>query len=215
MRQPATAIPHRANKVPRIHRHTLVEMNAPVFTARRDAAHACLVDILRRDALDAGRSARVRLYGRGLRLLDDAILGTLRSQIQKEGPLMQYFHLLRDTLAATLALVAHEIRLTHGAGALSRLAATSPRTRPAAVAGRFSSGELNTLDSIDDLLKFGVPLLLKDSEVRRKGFSPDDLRRYELARREYREYYLSSAFAGDVPNLPPEVEGGAESAGQG
>ncbi|MEI8078069.1 MAG: hypothetical protein WCH61_00390 [bacterium] len=206
MRQPAPATPHRAHKPPRIHRHTLVEMNAPVFTARRDAAHACLVDILRRDALDAGRSDRVCLYGRGLRLLDDAILGTQRSQIQKEGPLLQYFHLLRDTLAATLALVAHEIRLTHGTGALSRLAAHSPRTRPVTMANRFSSGELNTLDSIDDLLKFGVPLLLKDSENHRKAFSPDDLRRYELARREYREHYLSSNFVGDVPNLPSEPE---------
>ena len=213
MRQPATAIPHRAHKLPRIHRHTLVEMNAPVFTARRDAAHASLVDILRRDALDAGRSGRVRLYGRGLRLLDDAILGTQRSQIQKEGPLLQYFLLLRDTLAATLALVAHEIRLTHGPGALSRLATHSPRTRPAVPAGRFSSGELNTLDSIDDLLKFGVPLLLKDSENRRKGFSPDDLRRYELARREYRELYLSPAFAGDVPHPPLEAGAAPETAG--
>ena len=201
MRQPAPAIPHRAHKLPRIHRHTLVEMNAPVFTARRDAAHACLVDILRRDALDAGRSDRVCLYGRGLRLLDDAILGTQRSQIQKEGPLLQYFRLLRDTLAATLALVAHEIRLPHGTEALSRLAASSSRTRQVTVAGRFSSGELNTLDSIDDLLKFGVPLLLKDSENHRKTFSPDDRRRYELARREYREHYLSSTFAGEVPTL--------------
>lgn len=207
MRQPATAssTPHRANKLPRLHKHTLVEMNAPVFTARRDAAHACLVDILRRDALDAGRSGRVRIYSRCLRLLDDAIQASQRSQIQKEGPLQHYFQLLRDTLAATLALVAHEIRLARGTGALSRLTTAPPRPRPPGQApGRFSSGELNILDSVDDLVKFGVPLLLKDSETRRKGFSPDDLRRYELARREYREHYLSPAFLRDLPELPDD-----------
>ena len=48
---------------PRIHRHTLIEMNRSVFTARRDAAHARAVAILRREIPgSANKERRTALY---------------------------------------------------------------------------------------------------------------------------------------------------------
>ena len=87
----------------RVHRHTLIEINLSVFTARRDAAHQSVLDILRRKMLSSNKEIREVLYSLCVRFLDDAIECTKRSQVQPDSPVLHYLNLLKDTISASMA----------------------------------------------------------------------------------------------------------------
>ncbi len=174
---------------PRVHRQTLVEMNIAVFTARRNAAHQCVIDILRREMLNRPKDGRRKLYLLCAMLLEEAIMCTRRSQLQVDSAVMHYLALLRDTINAVEALVRHEMKLNQESKELSGMLNQYVMTQLQSADDVFSDGEMNILDCIEDLLKFGAPILVKDSQERFEGLDEDDQRRYDLALREYTEYY--------------------------
>ena len=190
---PATVVPPPGPEVPvvlpRVHRYTLIEMNCSVFTARRDAAHARAVQILRREVFGSTKERRTALYTNCVRLLEDAINDTQRSQIQQDTPLIHYLCLVRDTVRANLALVTHEINLSHEASEFSRLLGPKAIAEFQTAGDVFSHSEMGILHCIDGLLRFGEPLLARDTEERTAVFTDDDRRRYALARREYQTHY--------------------------
>ena len=53
---------NRNAKSPRVHKHTLIEMNIAVFTARREAAHARVVEILRQEIFSGDKEKRIQDY---------------------------------------------------------------------------------------------------------------------------------------------------------
>ena len=179
------------NAVPRIHRQTLVEMNRAVFVARRDAAHARALDILQARVEQGSKEQRVAWYADSLRLIEEALRSTQRSQIPQDSPLIHYLKLLRDTLKAQLALVSHEITLAREAQEFSRLLGQETVARLLAAAHLFSDSERFVLDSIHDLILFGEPLRARDTEERQAGFAEDDHRRFARATAEYALYYRS------------------------
>ncbi len=182
---------------PRVHRQTLVEMNVSVFTARRDSAHQRVINILRREMMTQAKKQRRKLYLLCGMVLDEAIMCNRRSQLQTDSAVMHYLELLRDTVNAEEAIVRHEIRLNRESrefsGMLNQYVVTQLQSAKAA----FSEGETNILDCIEDLLKFGDPILTKDTEERFQKFNEDDRRRYDLALKEYAQYY--ARFALDTP----------------
>ena len=182
------------HKIPRVHKQTLVEMNVPVFTARRDAAHDRALELLRKELPLSDRASRQTLYGECDRLLGDAILFNQKSQqTQHETPIARYLHSLQETVHLSLAHQRHSDYLVREAQELSRLTGAPP---PAGGTGdAFSNSELQMLAFVEDLLQFGEPLLRHDSVERQKHFSDDDRRRFALARAEYDRHY----WMGDQP----------------
>jgi len=176
-------------RIPRVHKQTLIEMNVAVFTARRDAAHARAVQLLLKDIPPAAQEARLKLYALCQGLLGEAILSTQRSQLQASSPLLRYLKLVRDTVGVNLALLRHDAILQAAAGELSKLVENEVRVARQEHHQAFSESEHHIINCIQNLLKFGHPLLQADSKARLAAFSEDDRRRYELALREYQDYY--------------------------
>lgn len=179
----------RNTKIPRVHKHTLIEMNMAVFMARRDAAFSRVVEILRGEVLPAAKPRRRDLYGECHYLLQEAIATTQRSQAQQETPIVRYLQLLRDTVGGCLAIVQHEVNLGREAAEISRLVGTDLKEQFAKADNTLSFSETTIQACIDDLLKFGITLMDKDSRERMSMFSENDLRRYNHAREEYDEHY--------------------------
>ena len=179
-------------KPPRVHKHTLIEMNMAVFIARRDAAFARVVEILRADVLPAGKQRRRELYSDCQRLLNEAISATQRAQAHRETPTLRYLQLLCDTVSGCLAIVQHEVSLSREADEISRLIGSDLTEQLAKANSSFSNSETGIRDCIEDLLKFGISFVEKDSQERRSAFSENDLRRYHHAREEYDSHYRGS-----------------------
>ena len=197
---------NRNVKSPRVHKHTLIEMNIAVFTARREAAHARVVAILRQEIFSGDKEKRIQYYTQCHALTREAILATRRSQWQPESPLLNYFTLIHDTIGVSLALARHESNLTRQTDELARLTGGSLAESLTPIGAKFSSSEKNLLDCLADLLTFGETLLQQDSAQRLQQFSADDRRRYELARSEYDAYYRHFPPC-KVEENPPPVSG--------
>lgn len=174
---------------PRVHRQTLVEMNVSVFTARRNAAHQYVIDILHHDMLHKEKKERRKLYLLCGILLEEALMCTRRSQLQIDSAVVHYLGLLRDTINALEALLRHEIKLTHESRELSGMLNQYVLSQLQSGDRIFSDSEANVLDCIEDLIKFGNPIMSQDSQERIKNFSDEDRRRYDLALQEYQAYY--------------------------
>ncbi|MFO7820965.1 MAG: hypothetical protein R6V56_02740 [Lentisphaeria bacterium] len=173
----------------RVHRHTLIEMNISVFTARRDAAHERVLDILRREMLASAKELREKLYSVCRDMLEDAIQCTRRSQVQADSPVLHYFTLLHNTISASQALVRHEMTIAEESEQFAEMLNEYVVAQLETANDLFSDSEMNILDCIEDLLKFGEPILQQDAESRLKAFREDDKRRYDLALNQYRDYY--------------------------
>jgi len=167
-------------------------MNRPVYTARRDAAHICAVDILRRATGARGKARRAALYQACLSLLEDGLTATRRSQMQQESFVTHYLQLLRETVSANLALVTHEMRLRQEASEFSRLLGPDTLAQFQTATDVFTASEKKILKSMNDLLAVGETIIARDRDKRRSTFSADESRRYELALREYQEFYRRS-----------------------
>ncbi|MDD5708561.1 MAG: hypothetical protein PHR35_21795 [Kiritimatiellae bacterium] len=181
----------RKSLIPRVHRQTLVRMNLPVFTARRDAAHALVLAILAADPDPGTKAERTKLYARLMAIIDEAVMATQRSQLTTDTPLLHYLDLLRETMAACLAMVRHELRLDQEAIEFSRMLPPEAAAQLKAADRAFAVSEKNILGSVRQLLGLGERLVEHDSRRRLTRFSADDRRRYAVARREYDDFYAN------------------------
>jgi hypothetical protein len=179
----------RDSRAARLHRETLVEMNAAVYLARRDAAHGYVLSVLRREVLSTPKDARATLYRFCARLLDEAIESTQRSQMQADSPVLHYLSLLRDTLAAILALVKHEMTLAWESEELAKTLTEYAGAQLRAPDSVFSDSEMNILDCVEDLVVFGEPVMSQATQARMTDMSDDDRRRYTTAFSECRSHY--------------------------
>jgi len=177
--------------VTHLHRQTLIEMNASVNTARRDAAYARVRQLLTAEILDNTKTRRSELYAACLALLDEALVATERSQVQKDTPVTHYLRLIRDTVGASQALLHHELVLVREAEDFARLLGAERVAQLQSADDVFRDSEANILRSIDGLLSFGEPVLQEDTRQRESAFSEDDRRRYRTALAEFREFYGS------------------------
>jgi len=177
---------------PRLHGQTLIEMNRAAFTGRRDAALEQLRRALGREITDSQKARRAKLYTRCLVLLDDAIRSTQRSQAQQNTSLLHYLHLLRDTIGASLALVKHEMALVREAGEFSKLLGPELVARLQTADDVISTGEMNILHCIHDMLRCGSAIRSQDTDARLAQFDADEQRRYELTLSEYRQVYRAT-----------------------
>jgi len=147
--------------------------------------------VLREEIPAASREERVRLHTLCHALVDEAIHATRRSQLSPDSPLLRYLKLLQNTVAVNEALLNYEIALAREGTKLSQLVGSNLPRHLLAGRDTFTPGEKNALAAVHELLKFGETLIEQDSRGRRKTYSGDDLRRYELAWREYSGYYAA------------------------
>jgi len=196
---------HRTRDIPRLHRQTLVEMNISVFTARRDAAHERVLDVLRQEMLTQEKKVREKLYSFCVILLDEAIMCTQRSQLNSDSQVMHYLCLLKDTLTATQALVHHETKIGSESEDFSGMLNQYVITQLQTANDVFSASEMNILDCVEDLIKFGEPLLKNDSKNRLEKLGEDDSRRYNLTLREYSAYYRRFNSDTEEKDLPRSI----------
>ena len=179
----------RAKTTRRVHRQTLVAMNRSFFTARRNKSHEIALAVLREELFSSSKEQRAELYRFCLNLLDDALTATNRSQLRTDTPVRHYLKLLHETLSAALALVNHEMTLIQEESAFARLLGRERVAQFQTATDVFSTSEMNILNSIDDLLRFGENIMEEDTARRMRTFSSDDRNRYDIALAEYDSYY--------------------------
>jgi hypothetical protein len=178
-----------SNEALRVHRHTWVEMNRSVYTARRNAAHERLTEILLRDIRNQPKERRFKYYKLCTRLIDGILSDTIRSQVLPDSPLVHYLRLLRSSIQSAMSLLHHDISLEHESAKFVVVLGREVVQRFQAHSAIFIENEQSILKSTDDMLSFGLLLLDKDYAERRESFTQDDFRRYDKAYQEYRRHY--------------------------
>jgi hypothetical protein len=180
---------NKQTAMPRLHRQTLIRMNLAAFTARRDAAVGRVLRVLREEVGVDDKEVRVELYRLCLCLLQEAIEATERSQISRDTPPLHCLSLLRDTIAASLALVKYELTVSREAAEFTKLLGKEKVAELELAKDVFRVSEANILQSLSHLLLFVEPILKQDSEVRTGELEDEDRKRYEVALAEYTEFY--------------------------
>ncbi|MFA4943658.1 MAG: hypothetical protein WC789_03025 [Lentisphaeria bacterium] len=191
----------RTPKPPRVHKHTLVEMNVPVYRARRDAALARALEILRRDLETGDEKHRLAVYARCERLLDEAIHATRRTLLSHDAPFLRYLQILHDTVGLNHVLLRHAHVLAKETKQLAQFMQTQT-AELREIDNDFCVSEKQLRLCIGRLLAFGEPLMSREADDRQQRLHPDDLRRYDLARREYDAYYRHAELPAAAPPAP-------------
>ncbi|MCK5802540.1 MAG: hypothetical protein KAI66_06890 [Lentisphaeria bacterium] len=173
----------------RIHRHTLVEMNRSVCTARRDVACERIAELLPLVAQEKSANLRCEGYKRCAVLADEAMRATRRSQLVRENPLTRCLQLLQETLQAQVSTTGHQAELGEETEELAQALARDDTPALETVQEIFLRDEKNLAQSLDGLLRLGAPLLEADTRERKKSFSEDDHRRHQTATEEFRNVY--------------------------
>ncbi len=175
-----------------IHRYTLINLNACVYYARRDAAYNRLEEVLHEDMMLGSKEERYHLYVICQQLLSDAIVAGKKATDNEDDAVNEFFYLLRDTIGAAAALVRYELSLAEesmklrafvGEGAASHLKGTDDV---------FSSSEMNIFYCIEDLLGSSDPAVQRDKNEQFQNFPKGEKMRYRIAYGEYRQYYLNT-----------------------
>ncbi len=187
--KPKKSAPARNGKTATLHRQTLVRVNVSVYTARRDTAHERVVEVLRQRLDTPDKERRLALYGLCAYLIEEAIQSTRRSLVQEDAPVLHYLRIMRDTVAASSAMVNHEITLTRESVALQEVIDPYVLTQLQNASQVFGNSEMSILGCLEELLKFGQPIIQQDTEERLATFSDDDRRRYEVALHEFQNAY--------------------------
>ena len=173
----------------RIHRHTLVEMNRSVCTARRDVACERIAELLPLVAREKCAKQRCEGYKRCAMLADEALRATRRSQLASESPLTRCLQLLRETLQTQVSTTGHQAELDGETPELAQVLAHNDTAQLETVQEIFLRDGCSLARSLDGLLRLGVPLLEADTRERKSAFSEDDHRRHQLATEEFRNVY--------------------------
>lgn len=178
-----------SESVARLHRQTLVEVNVSVYTARRNAAHDRVVDVLQNRIAAMPIEQRFALYSFCEELLVEAVQCTKRSLVQSDAPVLHYLRILRDTVAATKALVNHEITLARESEEFQQVLDEYLVRQFRTATTVFSKSEMSIVGSVAELLKFGRLILEQDTTERLEKFNSDDRRRFGVAEGEFTAYY--------------------------
>lgn len=175
-------------RMPRAHKHTLAEMNRCVFIARWNTAHDCIMEILRDEVPGSARERRIKLYDISLRLVMEALHSINRGEGRRDNKASHYFQLLQETLSASLALVKHEVALQKEQQEFPSLTETR-MTNVSEKPDVLSPNEINLLNCIYELMKFGTPILDEMTGKQYDSFNKEERKRYQTARSEYSYFY--------------------------
>lgn len=210
--QPQTCAQPQETPMPssRIHAQTLAELNHCVGTARRNAAFTHLGEIAQPGPWQETCKGRTAMYGCCLDLIQEVLATTEKSSlmhcIPKHGlwdrPVLHFLHLLQQ-LAQTLSyLASHVASVKEEAGLLAEHLGQDTFTQLNATCEDFEQHEKTTLDAFLHILAVGATVINDNSAKRRRLFTADETRRYDLAYEKYLSYYRSRC--GD-PSPPPAM----------
>ena len=179
--------------------HHLAMMNVPAMMARRDAAYARVVHLLREHLFGFTEKNRCQIYDGVLELLDvaiditDTIIPVSKSQ-KKDQPnaILQYLVLLKDTVNAAAGLVRHEIILYKEEHDLSNFIGSEIANQFQSADEVFSDSEMNIFRCISELVEIAEPAMNRARENRKRSFSKNDLDRYNKALEEFQGLYNQS-----------------------
>ena len=184
----------------------LVTMNLPPCAARRDAAYARAVEILRRqDLFSLSEEERSQLYASALRLLSITVDSTKQILHSSPGngkgggytgPFLQYLTLILDTVHAASSLVKHELILYQEEKGLADFLGSEISSQFRSEEEIFNESEMNVYHCVIELINIAEPAIARYQEHRKKLFSKSDLERYNKALAEFQLLYSKDSVEG-------------------
>ena len=172
----------------------LTGMNAPALMARHDAAYAQATSLFSDNLFSYTDEQRSRIYKQILSLLETAIkakksIPTTTSSDNASDPIVQYLKLLKDTIQAAYALVAHEMILFQEEKQLSNFIGSEIASQFRTTDEIFANSELNICHSTNELIEMASPAMNRNRERILKTFQREDLLRYKKAFSGFSELY--------------------------
>ena len=175
-------------------KYHLFRMNEPVLTAKQYAAYDRAIILFSYNLFSFSPSQRSKIYNSVLKLLDIAIqtrksLPIKRKDQSEKDAITQYFLLLKDTIRAAHALVAHEMILFREEKQLSSFIGSDLSSQIRSTDEIFTNSELNIYHCANDLIEMAAPSINRMRERSKKTFSQEDIIRFKKALKEYNNLY--------------------------
>ncbi len=176
-----------------MHAQTLSELNHCVGTARRDAAYACLCQLVEQSSWPQDRKARAAVYGRCLALAHEVLETSVRyslmfcnpKQALWDKPVIHFLHMLQQLLQTLNSLADHVGNVQSEAEVLQEHLGSEVYSMLASTCNDFEHHERIAGYALRKTLVVGQMLVEKNSAKRRELFTEDDKRRYKKAYDEY------------------------------
>jgi hypothetical protein len=184
-------------------KYHLYRMNEPALTARQHAAYDRAVSLFSNNLFSYSANQRSKIYNSVLKLLDIAIQARnslpikTKDQTDKDS-ITQYLLLLKDTIKAAHALVAHEMILFREEKQLSSFIGPDLSSQIRSTDEVFTNSELNIYHCANDLIEMASPSINRLRERTKKTFSHEDIIRFNKTLKEFQNLY--STFGTEVDN---------------
>jgi uncharacterized protein YaaR (DUF327 family) len=175
-------------------KYHLSRMNEPAFSARHDAAYERAVTLFSTDLFSFLADQRSDIYDSVLKLLDIAINARINLPNKmkfgsEKDPITQYLLLLKDTIKAAHALVAHEVILFKEEKRLSSFIGPNLSSQIRSTDEIFTNSEFNICHCANDLIEMASSSINRYRERLQKTFNNEDLARYKKTLIEFTELY--------------------------
>ena len=171
-------------------------MNEPALTARQYAAYDRAVFLFSNNLFSFSPNQRSKLYDFVLKLLSIAIQARsslptrIKNQTEKDS-IIQYLLLLKDTIKAAHALVAHEMILFQEEKQLSSFIGPDLSSQIRSTDEIFTNSELNIYHCAKDLIEMAAPSIIRLRERTKKSFNHEDITRFNKTLKEFQKLYDS------------------------
>jgi hypothetical protein len=171
---------------------SLIRMNLPANTARRDCAYDRATHLLREHLFSLPEKERCRIYRTILDLLQTTIDLSLNIAIiekpdtsPEQDPLVQYLNILRSTVNAAFAMVRHELELIQDENALASFIGAEASSHFVTTEEICNTSEMNIFQTISELLDAADQAVRRNREQCRRAFDKNDSKRYSKALAEF------------------------------
>ena len=177
-------------------KYHLYKMNEPALTARLYAAYDRAVQLFSYNLFSYSPNQRSKIYSTVLKLLDIAIqarnsLPQKTKDKSEKDSITQYLLLLKDTIKAAHALVAHEMILFREEKHLTSFIGANLSSQIRSTDEIFTNSELNIYHCANDLIEMAAPSINRLRERTKKQFGHEDIIRFNKTLKEFQVLYNS------------------------
>ena len=174
---------------------SLSHLNVPALTGRLDASYDQAIKFFSNNVCSKNQEERKNIYKDTLKLLNIALEAKHSLSFfpmhheDKKDPIAQYLLLLRDTIQAAYALIAHEMIIFQEEKQLSNFIDNEISSQLKSTDEIFTNSELSICQSTTELIQKAAPAINKYRDRIQKGFSQDELVRYKKSFNEFLSIY--------------------------
>ncbi len=171
-------------------------MNIPPLMGRRDAAYQRVIELLKTDIFATTETERSSLYKNVLDLLDiilaataDISAATRDLKNEREKRLFKYFSLLFELINAARAFVEPTVTLQNDEAAIQEVLRGVDSSQIRQLEELLNEGEINLVQSINNLIFTSQPQLTIDREISLRSLSRQNQERYNHSFEEFNRCY--------------------------